>query len=167
MTEEPSPPDALQSLSEALDFWATVTPDAVALLAPGRPPMSYRELQEAIDRLASELRALGLARQAGLALIFPEGPDLCLALLAAMTAGIAVPLPWPAPDEAYRYVLANRRIQAVVVSSAIPPPALERADRPLPVVTLTAGTSGRLGDALLAGRRWGDPVAAAPLAPPS
>jgi acyl-CoA synthetase (AMP-forming)/AMP-acid ligase II len=156
------PTDAPRSVPEAIANWATVTPDAVALLAPDRPPTTYRELHEAIDRLAGELRALGLGRQDGIALICPEGPELCLAFLAAMTAGIAVPLPWPAPDAEYRRVLASRRIRAVLVSTTIPPLTLEQDGRPLPVVTLTAGSSGRLGAFLLTGPRWGDAVAAAP-----
>ena len=161
MKSEPRLPDTLQSVPEAIAFWATAAPDSVAFLAPGRAPTTYRELQEAVDRLARELRALGLGRQDGIALLFPDGPDFCLALLAAIAAGIAVPLVWPAPDAEYRRILANRRIRAVLVSTAIPVPALEQAGRALPVVTFTPGSSGQLGDFLVAGPRWADPEPAA------
>lgn len=157
MSATPSLPDTLESIPAALAFWATTTPDAVALVAPGRPPTTYHELHGAVDRLAGDLRALGLGRQDGVALLFPDGPDLCLATLAAMAAGIAVPLAWPAPATEYRRMLANRRIRAVLVSAEIPPSALGRQDPRHPVITLSSGPSGRLRDFLLEGQRWADP----------
>jgi acyl-CoA synthetase (AMP-forming)/AMP-acid ligase II len=156
MSATPALPDTLQSVPAALAFWATAAPDAVAFFAPGRPPTTYRELQEAVERLASEFRALGLGRQDGIALLFPEGLDLCLAMLAAMATGIAVPLPWPAPAAEYSRLLANRRIRAVLVSAAIPSSALGPAPN-LPVITFHGGPSGRVGDFLLAGQPWADP----------
>jgi acyl-CoA synthetase (AMP-forming)/AMP-acid ligase II len=50
-------PRSVQSVSEALAFWAAQTPEAIALLAPGREPATYRELDAAVRRLAGELRA--------------------------------------------------------------------------------------------------------------
>ena len=82
---------------EALAFWAAQTPDAVALLAPGREPATYQELHEAVNRLAEELGALGLRRHDGIALLLPEGPELCVLLLATIrgwdrrTPGLAAP----------------------------------------------------------------------------
>ena len=162
MNVTPILPDTLVSVPEALAFWARETPDAVALLAPGRSPTTYHELQEAVARLAGELRGLGLGRQDGIALLFPEGPDLCLAILAAISAGIAVPLAWPAPAAEYSRILANRRIRAVLVSAAIPSSALGQHDPNLPVIALSSGPSGRLGDFSLAGQRWADPSPEAP-----
>ena len=86
------PPETVQSVPEALAFWAAQTPDAIALLAPGREPISYRQLHETVSRLAGELRAFGLGGQDGIALLRHEGPELCVLLLATITAGIAVPL---------------------------------------------------------------------------
>src|SRR5688500_9378891 len=103
------PPDTIRSIPEALTFWANQTPDAVALLAPCREPATYRDLHEAVDSLANELRARGLYRQDGIALLLPEGPELCVLLLATIAAGIVVPLAWPNPATAYASILANPR----------------------------------------------------------
>jgi acyl-CoA synthetase (AMP-forming)/AMP-acid ligase II len=145
----------IESIPEALGFWAAATPDAIALIEPGLPPVTYRELHEAVEQLAAALRARGLGGRDGLALLFPDGLELYLALLAAISAGIAVPLAWPNPESEYRQVLANRRVKAVLTSAEIP-----LALTHLPTITLAAGPSGRIGDFHLAGPGWGEPAAA-------
>ncbi|MGH2616815.1 MAG: AMP-binding protein [Thermomicrobiales bacterium] len=155
-----SPAGPAQSVSEALSFWAASTPDAPALLAPEREPATYRDLGDAVARLASELRALGVGREDGVALLFPDGPDLCLALLATIAVGIAVPLAWPNPPAAYRRVLASRRVRAVMISAAIPWAGLDLADLELPVITLASGATGRLRDVRVEGQPFGEPTPA-------
>jgi non-ribosomal peptide synthetase component E (peptide arylation enzyme) len=59
------PPEAVPSVPEALAFWATQTPEAIALVTPGREPAAYRELHAAVSRLAGELREHGLTRHEG------------------------------------------------------------------------------------------------------
>jgi acyl-CoA synthetase (AMP-forming)/AMP-acid ligase II len=158
------PAGQIQTIPDALAAWAAATPEAVALLAPDRAPVTYHELQEAVERLACALRSRGVGRQDGIALLFPEGPELGLALLAAIATGIAVPLAWPNPGAEYQPVLAHRRVRAVLVSAAIPPSALALADRGLPVITFTPGPSGRSGDFHLDGPGWDDPALASPAA---
>src|SRR4051794_1655898 len=101
------PPEPVQTVTESLAYWARATPYAIAVLSPGREPTTYRDLHLAVDRLAGELRACGLGRQAGIALLLPEGPELTVALLAAMAVGIAVPRAWPNLDNEQAPVLAN------------------------------------------------------------
>lgn len=117
MSGEPRLPDTIQTLPEALAYWAERTPDAIALLSPGRAPIAYHELYDETARVAAALGALGLGSQDAIALIVPEGPALCMVLLAAMSIGIAVPLVWPGPEPEYRRALANRRVRAVVAAA--------------------------------------------------
>jgi acyl-CoA synthetase (AMP-forming)/AMP-acid ligase II len=149
--------DTAQSVPEALDFWAERTPAATALLAPGREPATYRDLYEEVDRIAGELRALGLGRHDGIALLLPEGPDLCVALLASIAVGIAVPLLWPSPVAEHARILANPRVRAVVATEAAAA-SLAPTDFRLPVITTIPGPSGRIGDLRLHGDAVGDPT---------
>jgi oxalate---CoA ligase len=149
-------PRSVQSVSEALAFWAAQTPEAIALLAPGREPATYRELDAAVRRLAGELRARGLTRHEAIALLLPEGAELCVMLLATIGVGIAVPLTWPNPEAAHAQILANRRIRAIVISAEAAASLSERPDHGLPVLTTSVGSSGRIGDLRLDGPAWGD-----------
>ena len=145
------PADRFRTVPEALSYWARVTPDAVTLLAPDREPVTYRELQDAVDLLAGELSRLGIGRQDGVALVFPEGRELCLALLATISAGIAAPLAWPNPEAEYRRVWSTPRVRAVMVSAEIPRLEVAPGGDPLPFFTFTPGSSGRVGDFRLDG----------------
>jgi acyl-CoA synthetase (AMP-forming)/AMP-acid ligase II len=155
-------PDEVQTVTEALGYWAAVTPKAIALLAPGRQPVTYRALHAAVARLATELRALGLGRDDGIALLFPEGPELCLALLAAMSVGIAIPLAWPRPDAEYEHILALRHVKAILASNAIPASVRASANSGLPVITFVPSQGGRIGDYHIDGRPLGEPSAKSP-----
>jgi acyl-CoA synthetase (AMP-forming)/AMP-acid ligase II len=160
-----APPDEATTVPEALASWAATTPEAPALIAPGQAPMTYRGLQDTVECLASALRARGLGRQDGIALLFPEGLDHCLALLAAVATGIAVPLAWPAPAVEYHRILAHPRVRALVVSSAIPAVALDLAASALPVLTLVTERNGGLADARIEGPPVGQPASIVPPRP--
>ena len=154
------PRETVPSVSEALAFWAAETPEAIALLAPGREPCRpYRELHAAVERLAGALRAYGVSRQDGLALLLPEGPELCLLLLASSTAGIAVPLAWPHPEVAHARILAHPRVRAVVVCAETASSLPTLLERRLPVLIASLGSSGRLGELRLEGEAWAEAVA--------
>jgi acyl-CoA synthetase (AMP-forming)/AMP-acid ligase II len=158
MTTNLVTPGSIQSVPEALAFWAAQTPDAIALLSPGRESATYRELHAAASRLASELRARGLTRQEAIALLLPEGPELCVLLLATIAAGIAVPLAWPNPEAAYAGILANPRVRAVIVSDETAAALSAYPRHGLPVLTATLGPSGKIGDLRLDGDAWGHAV---------
>ena len=49
-------------------------PDALALLAPGSAPLTYRRLREQVEETARTLAALGLGRGDRVALVLPDGP---------------------------------------------------------------------------------------------
>ena len=138
-------PAPKETVPRALASWAEVTPGAVALLSPGRDALTYRELARRVDRRAAELRARGLGRGDAIALLIPEGPELCLTLLAAMAAGIAAPLVWPSPAAEHQEVLSHPRIRAVVVSAGIPSPR-EATERALPIILMDEASSGRLAE---------------------
>jgi acyl-CoA synthetase (AMP-forming)/AMP-acid ligase II len=161
--EEPKLPESIRTIPEVLSHWAERTPDAVAMLAPGREPATYRELHDAVARLATELRDCGLGRHDGIALLFSEGADFSLALLAAQSVGVAIPLAWPAPEMEERWPRLMGHVRAVLASAELGVSVPELAQLGLPVITLTSGEAGRVGDFRLDGESWGAPILSEPL----
>ncbi|MFN0094927.1 MAG: AMP-binding protein [Dehalococcoidia bacterium] len=77
-------------MGRILDLVRAADPSATALLAPGRRAVTYRELVETVERLATGLADAGVAGRIALAL--PNGPELAALLLAATECGSAAPL---------------------------------------------------------------------------
>jgi len=66
--------------------------EAPAVLAPGRTPVAFDQLQQTVLRLAGQLRSLGLQRNDRLALVLPNGPEMAIAFLAVASCATAAPL---------------------------------------------------------------------------
>jgi acyl-CoA synthetase (AMP-forming)/AMP-acid ligase II len=142
---DPNLPASIQSVPEALAFWAERAPESTALLSPGQAPVTYGELHDRAGRLAAALRMLGLGRRHATALVFPDGLEFCVALLAAMTVGAAVPLAWPGTEPDYRRVLSRCRVRAVVAADESADAMRLAAGPAVPVVTDDETTAGQPG----------------------
>ncbi|RXT47818.1 non-ribosomal peptide synthetase [Bradyrhizobium betae] len=87
-----------------LDFYARKTPAAPALLAPGRPALSYGVLGERTQDLVRTLRGLGIAPADRIAVALPRGADSALAMIAVASASACIPVnPDLTADELQRY----------------------------------------------------------------
>jgi len=95
---------------------------AKAAFIDDRGTLSYGELAQRVQRMASGLLALGLRREDRLLLLMHDACDWPVAFLGAMYAGlvpVAVNTLLTADD--YAYMLENSRAQAAVVSGALLP----------------------------------------------
>ncbi|MVT74322.1 non-ribosomal peptide synthetase [Bradyrhizobium cajani] len=87
-----------------LDVHARKTPAAPALLAPGRPALSYGALGELTQRLVRILRGLGIDPADRIAVALPRGADSALALIAVASSCACIPVnPDLTADELQRY----------------------------------------------------------------
>ncbi len=79
-------PAAARTLPELLAEQAVRTPDAVAVRG-GSAALTFAELDSAANRLAHELRAVGVRAGTPVALALPRGTDTVVALFAVLKAG--------------------------------------------------------------------------------
>lgn len=97
-----------------LALHARTIPAAPALLAPGRPPLSYGALGAGIEHLVRTLRGLGIAPSDRVAVALPRGADGALALIAVASACACVPVnPDLTADELQRY-FSELKLSALV-----------------------------------------------------
>jgi len=90
-------------------------PGAIALLAPGRPPLTYRGLLREVGRTVNAFAAGGLGQGSRIGVALPNGAEMAVALLAAADCATCVPLN-PAMDAAAcRHLLESMRLDALVV----------------------------------------------------
>ena len=103
-------------LDELLRRTAGRYPDRSALIFFGRTT-SYRALDDAVDRVATALRRLGLERGDRVALFMPNCPQLVVGFYAAWRAGcVAVPMnPRATGPEVARYLSDSGAAAAIVL----------------------------------------------------
>ena len=96
-------------------------PNAVAMVGPGAEPITYDELAERIMRLANLLREQGVGVGDRVAVRLERGPDMVVAILAALHAGAAyVPIDPGYPAERTRYLLEDSAAKVVLTDGTAP-----------------------------------------------
>ena len=71
---------------------ARLRPQAIALVAPGRPPLTHGELAAQLGALRRALRLRGIGRRGRVAVTLAHGPELAVALTGVAVAATAIPL---------------------------------------------------------------------------
>jgi oxalate---CoA ligase len=123
MPTAPSPQQGpavpFRSLPQLLEYQAKRVPDAPAILAPGRPPLSHGRLYRHIEQVGSRLRTIGIGRGDRVAVVLPNGPEMAMAILAVAANAACAPInPAYGPEELDRY-FANLRPRALIAEAGV------------------------------------------------
>ncbi len=113
-------PDAVQSVPEALAFWAEWTPERPALIVPGRRVITYRALWRGVRTFAESLTRAGIGRDDRVVLLVPEGSGLPVSLLGTMSVAIAIPLDAALTASELAVALNGLNAAGAVVTASIP-----------------------------------------------
>jgi acyl-CoA synthetase (AMP-forming)/AMP-acid ligase II/acyl carrier protein len=128
-----------ETVYQLLHGWAKETPEAVALLAPGREPITYRQLFEQIDATIKSLREIGLGRNDRIAIVLPNGVETAALLLGVACAAICAPLNPSYRENEFESFLRDLGAKALVVQSGAHSPAVLVAQhRGIPVIELVS-----------------------------
>ena len=104
----------LRSVGQAFDEATERDPQRAAVVFYGRS-ITYRELREATDRLASALAALGITKGDRIALYLLNSPQFIIAYFAALKCGAAVtPISPVYTSHEVRYQLQDSGARAVI-----------------------------------------------------
>ncbi|MFI1972217.1 amino acid adenylation domain-containing protein [Streptomyces cinnamoneus] len=158
--QQAAPGRTARTVLEGFDIWVTKAPDDPAVISGGTA-LSYRELDEAAEALARDLRALGAGPETVVGLCVQRGTGLAVAVLGVVKAGAAyLPLDPAHPAERSRSVLADAGARLVVtdrsVSAGLDAEGWGRAlvyevdgERPVPAATDPGGpaVAGAAGEA--------------------
>jgi acyl-CoA synthetase (AMP-forming)/AMP-acid ligase II len=102
-------------------------PGAAALRAPGRAPMTYRELRAQVAATGAQLNALGIGRNDPVAIVLPNGPEMASAFLSIASAATTAPLNPGYRAEEFAFYLADLGARLLVVQDGLDSPATEVA----------------------------------------
>src|SRR4051794_14794523 len=88
--------------------------DHAALVAPGRPNLTYAQLRANVIELAAQLNSFGLGRGDRIAIAMGNGPAVIQAFFAAALAGTAAPLNPKYKQEEFAFYYDDIRAQALI-----------------------------------------------------
>ncbi|WP_162889989.1 non-ribosomal peptide synthetase [Streptomyces olivoreticuli] len=97
---------------------ARTAPDAVAVSAPGRADLTFRDLDRCANGLAHRLRGLGAGHGRVVAVLLPRTPEAVVALLAVLKSGAAYVALDPAYPQARREHMLRDSEAVLLVTDA-------------------------------------------------
>jgi len=112
-----------RSIYHLLKAQAERTPDAVAILGPGRTPLTYSHLLLQTEGTVKALNAMGVGRHDRVAMVLPNGPEMAVAFLAVASAATSAPLNPAYGAKEFDFYLGDLNAKALIIQSGIDSPA--------------------------------------------
>ena len=152
----PRPSVPFLCLPHLLEHQARRIPDAPAILAPGRAPLTYGRLYQHIEEMERRLRVMGIGRDDRVAIVLPNGPELAVAILTVAASAACAPLnPAYGADELERF-FADLRPRALIAQAGWDCPSRRVAlSRGVRVIELSTAAGLKAGLFTLAGEQGG------------
>src|SRR5262249_44803270 len=112
------------SIHDMLESQAERAPNAIAIAAPRRPPLTYGRLRTHIGQVVKTLNAMGLGRNDRVALVLPNGPKMAVAFLAIAAGATSAPLNPAYQANEFDFYLSDLHAKALLIQSGIDSPAI-------------------------------------------
>jgi acyl-CoA synthetase (AMP-forming)/AMP-acid ligase II/acyl carrier protein len=123
------PPSAPQSMAELVFSAAKQRPEAVAIEAPGRAPLTYDGLRLLTEQVGGKLGASGIRKSDRVALVLPNGPESAAAFVAVSAFATCAPLNPAYQSDEFAFYLSDLEPALLIVESGTCPVALETAKK--------------------------------------
>jgi acyl-CoA synthetase (AMP-forming)/AMP-acid ligase II len=118
--------------------------DRPALVAPGKPTLTYRQLRENVVALAARLNSLGLGRGDRIAIVMNNGPEVILTFFAAALCGTAAPLNPKYKQEEFAFYYEDTQAKALITLPGAAELAHAAAAPEMMIVAATPTADGTL-----------------------
>jgi oxalate---CoA ligase len=123
------PPNVLNNTYSFLALYAAQSPDAIAIEAPERLPLSYRKLYQNIQDIILSLQTIGVGRGDRVAIVLPNGPEMSLTLLAVSALAVSAPLNPLSQLKEFETYLSDLKVKYLITQSGVESKAYTAASR--------------------------------------
>ena len=133
-------------------------PEAIALMAPERAPLTYGGFAVHCEATATALKARGFRPEHKLAIVLPNGPDMASAFMSCGAICTAAPLNPAYKEDEFHFYMEDLQARALLVEKGSNSPAIAAAARlGIPMFEIVPGETA--GSFLIAGPAIGETVA--------
>lgn len=147
------------SIYRMLEAWAERSPEAIAIAAPGRSPLTYGRLHNQVEYAVKTLNASGVGRNDCVALMLPNGPEMAVAFLGVAAGATCAPLNPTYRTNEFDSYLSDLNAKALMVQSGTDSPAIAVArKRGIPVIELSPELEAEAGTFTLTSNESSHPV---------
>lgn len=101
-----------------LERWCAEAPEAIALLAPSREPLTYSQLGAAVRTTRDALHQFGAGSEDVTAVALPTGPELITTFLAIAGTGACAPLDPALTEPEAQFCLSRLGARTIIVDDA-------------------------------------------------
>ncbi|MCP5098253.1 MAG: AMP-binding protein [Chloroflexi bacterium] len=127
----------MKTIPEMLAAHANSQPDAIAIMATERLPLTYHHLHVHIKQVVAILNELGINRNDRVAIVLPNGPEMAVAFLAVAAGATSAPLNPAYRAREFDFYLEDLNAKVLVVQKAFDSPARAVAQaRGIPIIEL-------------------------------
>lgn len=152
---------SFSSIPLLLQEQARTRPNEVAILAPGRSPLTYAALWQQALCVVGGLKLQGVSHSSRVAVVLPNGPEMAVAFLAVSTCATCVPLNPASSRAEFRFYLEDIGAQILIVRRGDSGTArLCAEEMGLKIVEIEVEPSMRAGQFLIASGQIKDRTAA-------
>ncbi|MDJ0533257.1 MAG: AMP-binding protein [Xenococcaceae cyanobacterium MO_207.B15] len=121
-------------------------PNSTAILAPGRQILTYKNLSKFTQKIAFQLRSLGINRNERVAVALSNGAEMAVSFLAISSCATCAPLNPNYREAEYDFYLTDLNAKALIVQSGVAEAAKKVAiTKNIPVIELKPDISASAG----------------------
>jgi acyl-CoA synthetase (AMP-forming)/AMP-acid ligase II len=125
-------------LYQLLEIQAEKNPNAIAITAPGREPLTYGKLWDTIQNIVAGLNAIGVGRNDRVAVALANGPEMAVAFLGIASGATCAPLNPAYRTNEFDFYLSDLNAKALIIQSGVAETAVEVArKRGIPIIELS------------------------------
>lgn len=129
--------DNKQCISELIQHNADQNTNAIAILAPDRPPLSYAQLYQQTQYVQLMLTQVGIAKNDRVVIVLPNGPEMAVAFLTVGSCATSAPLNPAYRTEEFDFYVSDLNAKAVIVESDSKSPVrIVARQRNIPIIEL-------------------------------
>jgi len=149
-----------------LDIIMQGAPDAPAIGAPERQPLTFRDLDDLATDTVGRLNALGIGRNDRVAIVLPNGPEMAAAFVAVGAGATTAPLNPGYRAEEFAFYLTDLNARALLLDQDGNAAAEQvAADLGVPILRLETDESAPAGQFRITGEPIGETGVPGPAGP--